>query len=44
MVSLISYKQNQKLGMFTVPVGDRNTDEYPGCRPYEIRKGVCTEQ
>lgn len=35
--------QDKTLSQWSVPIGDRNFEEYGGCREYEIKKGVCSE-
>lgn len=36
-----SYVYNNQLIKYTIPIGDRNLDEFGECRKYEIEKGVC---
>ena len=39
-----SYKQDNIISIWTVPIGDRNFIEYGKCRDYEKLKGVCSEK
>jgi len=36
--------QDNTVSKWSVPIGDRNFEEFGRCRPYEIEKGVCTEE
>ena len=36
--------KDDTLSKWSVPIGDRNFVEFGRCRPYEIAKGVCTEE
>lgn len=36
--------KDEKVAQWSVPIGDRNFEEFGRCRPYEIEKGVCTEK
>lgn len=42
-VYLNSFVKNNKLIVFTIPIGDRNLDVFGECREYEKEKGVCSE-
>ena len=35
--------EENKLSVWSIPIGDRNMDEYGTCREYEIDKGVCVK-
>lgn len=37
----IVHSAEGNLSRWTIPIGDRNMQEYSGCRAYEKQKGVC---
>lgn len=39
----INLFEDRYLSKWKVPIGDRNMAEFGRCRPYEIKKGVCSE-
>ena len=39
-----AYKEGNTVSVWTVPIGDRNFEEYGKCRQYEKEKGVCYEK
>jgi len=39
-----AYKKDNIVSIWTIPIGDRNFEEYGKCRKYEKDKGVCYEK